>query len=160
MSTNTNTHLLGSMAELNPYRHLDPDVAGETYRLNSTVSREDYILIKSVSPEWGTMQTTVNLILKDIADELRRLNINTYNPRGYRKVLSRRTNLSSTADVEGAPLPSRRDDTPCGSAKTVLPTSKPAAIGPQPKKRERRHADRNRKETLRDDKERPKDTPQ
>lgn len=91
-------NLLRSIRDLNPYVELDPNDLEKVYRMNSIMSREDYQLIQSVCPEWGVMQTTINLILKSIADELRAKGITTYNPTAYRQLLGRRAHFEPYSD--------------------------------------------------------------
>lgn len=134
MSNPTPTQMqdvLRSIRDLNPYMELDPNDLEKVYRMNSIMSREDYQLIQSVCPEWGVMQTTINLLLKSIADELRATGITTYNPVAYRQLLSRRTHFSThtneclrhdvraTVSVHSstAPAPSESANTPVNSKK-------------------------------------------
>jgi len=63
----------------NPYSHLcDVGPNRQTRRVNSEVPTEDYQMLQRIRTERGTIQTTVNILLKKLFDELKRRQITDY----------------------------------------------------------------------------------
>ncbi len=106
------------LPNLNPYQGLTTKNATEAYRFNSLISREDYNLLKDVSPQWGTVQTVINIIFKSIVNELRELGIDTYNPVLLRRIVERRANIrlnqeASIGDVQRRTSPVQHTPSNC-----------------------------------------------
>lgn len=63
-----------------PYASCPPS---EANRIVCDISEADFYLLKTIRPSRGTIQTTVNLLVKKLCDELRKRNITTYHERNF-----------------------------------------------------------------------------
>lgn len=59
----------------NPFREMLTDKTVERTKLNAIVPYSIYATLKAVRPYEGTIQTTINIFLQKLCNELRRLNI-------------------------------------------------------------------------------------
>jgi hypothetical protein len=112
---------MNTIAELNPYRGLSQTDPAETATFNARISREDYELIRTVCPLWGTIQTTVAIIVSEVAQTLQQNGITTYNPDAYIAAVRRCTNRFTPgpepkSDVTGRAARVRPTDTPVADA--------------------------------------------
>jgi hypothetical protein len=68
----------------NPYSHIVN--SGEGYntglRIQCDIDPNDKVLLTSLRPQKGTLQLVINNLLKNLCDDLRKLNIDTWRPDG------------------------------------------------------------------------------